>query len=155
LNIPGFSSLTYRIFVPPDATRWQHAAIHEIAVQLFLEQGTLPTLSVLDHKTFTNLANSSFDQYLLTGWPWVTNQSYYLVITNTLPTAKSFFFAMQGKNAQTDDDDGDGMLDAIERLYFGNTAQTAGGDFDNDGVNNRGEINEGTNPADRNSLRPR
>ena len=62
---------------------------------------------------------------------------------------------MDGKNALTDDDDNDGMLDAWEYQYFGNTSYTAVADPDGDGVINRDEYAEGTNPNDRTSFRPR
>jgi len=37
--------------------------------------------------------------------------------------------------------------------YFGNLSQTATGDFDHDGVSNLQEFLDGTNPADKNSVR--
>lgn len=45
------------------------------------------------------------------------------------------------------DCDGDGMPDAWELQYFGNTTNTAAGDFDGDAVNNLREYQRGTNPT--------
>jgi uncharacterized repeat protein (TIGR02543 family) len=66
------------------------------------------------------------------------------------------FFAMDGKNAVTDDNDLDGLPDAWELQYFGTiSTQIANGDPDRDGVTNLEEYQEGTNPNDVGSFRPR
>ena len=44
--------------------------------------------------------------------------------------------------------DGDGLDDDEELRYFGNLLQTAGGDFDGDGISNLDEIQNHTDPAD-------
>jgi uncharacterized repeat protein (TIGR02543 family) len=63
---------------------------------------------------------------------------------------------MDGRNYLTDDNDNDGLPDAWEILYFGNTgAQLASGDPDKDGVSNYDEYLENTNPTDPLSYRAR
>ena len=50
------------------------------------------------------------------------------------------------------DSDGDGMPDSWETLYFGSLSQTANGDYDRDGFSNAIEYQNGTNPAQPNSV---
>ena len=50
------------------------------------------------------------------------------------------------------DSDTDGMTDTWETTYFGNLAQTATGDFDNDGTNNLTEFRLGLIPNSGSSL---
>jgi hypothetical protein len=53
-----------------------------------------------------------------------------------------------------DDQDGDGIADAWEKLYFGSTNGAGGGageDPDGDGMNNLDEFHAGTNPRDGHS----
>ncbi|PYI87812.1 MAG: hypothetical protein DME26_04940, partial [Verrucomicrobia bacterium] len=103
-NLPPSGQAIYRIDVPAEATRWKHAATHVNGVLLFLEQGTLPTKSGTDAWRSSS-ANSTLNQYLLTGWPWVPNQPYFLSISNSTASAQDVVFAMDGKNAVTDDND--------------------------------------------------
>jgi len=154
-TLPPNAQLAYRIFAPADASRWKHTSIHSNIVQLYLDNGSLPTKTFADDWRSAG-PNSSFNQYL-GGWPWVPNVSYYLVVTNTSSLPQPFSFTMDGKSIANDDNDNDGMLDDWEYRYFGpgNLSQTPGNDFDGDGVTNYSEYLEGTNPADRNSLRPR
>jgi hypothetical protein len=153
-NIPPFSQVTYRVDVPPEATRWKHSSTHTTNLQLSIEQGTVPYKSANDDFR-SSTANSSLNQYLLTAWPWVPNQSYFLTVTNISSGFEPLTFTMDGRNAVTDDSDTDLLPDAWERLYFGNLNQTATGDYDGDGVSNYDEYLEGTNPADNTSFRPR
>ena len=152
-QLPPFSQVTYRIFAPPDATRWKHSATHINSVMLYLENGYLPSKVSDDWRSLS--ANSTLNQYLLANWPWQPNANYYLTITNTTASAQNYSFVMDGRNVLTDDNDSDGMLDVWERIYFGSTTPTAAGDFDGDGASNLSEYNEGTNPADPTSLLPR
>jgi uncharacterized repeat protein (TIGR02543 family) len=62
---------------------------------------------------------------------------------------------MDGRNAATDDSDGDGLPDGWEILYFGNLSQNGFDDSDGDGISNATELAEGTNPNNAASLRPR
>ena len=152
-TIPAKSQITYRIPVPDEATRLKHTSIHSANVQLFLEQGTLPSKGTSDD--WKSATSDSFLNAYLGGWPWVPGKSYFLTVSNNNTISESFSLAMDGKNATTDDDDRDGMLDAWERQYFGNTGQAPTGDFDGDGVSNFLEYVEATNPADKSSVRPR
>jgi large repetitive protein len=155
-NLPPFGQAIYRIDVPADATRWKHAATHAGGVQLHLEQGTLPLKSSFDDWRSLGTTNSTLNQYLSGTWPWVSNQSYFLMVTNTTAQSQDFVFAMDGRSIVTDDNDNDGLPDAWEFQYFGNTGtQSGSGDPDADGVTNIEEYNEGTNPNDRTSFRPR
>lgn len=153
-NLPAFSQVTYRIDVPPEATRWKHTSTHSTNLQLFIEQGTVPYKSASDDFRSSG-TNSSLNQYLLTSWPWVPNQSYFLTVTNISTNNEPLTFTLDGRNTVTDDNDNDGLPDAWELAYFGNLNQTATGDFDGDGVMNIDEYLEGTNPADNTSFRPR
>jgi len=103
------SEITYRIYAPRDATRWIHNATHVSGVKLYLENGYLPLKTAADDWQ-SPVANSSLNQYLLSGWPWEPNANYYLTITNTTGTSQPYAFVMDGRNALTDDNDVDGML---------------------------------------------
>jgi len=152
-NLLPNSQVSYRIFAPADATRWRHSSIHSNAVQLYMENGTLPAKSINDDWR-SAVANSSLNQYLSI-WPWVANVSYFLTVTNTSAVTQPFYLLMDGRNAGTDDNDTDGILDYWEYQYFGNLNQNSGNDFDFDGVSNLNEYLEGTNPTNNTSLRPR
>jgi large repetitive protein len=153
-NLPPFSQVTYRIDVPAEATRWKHSSIHSTNLQLSIEQGTVPYKSSNDDFRSSG-TNSFLNQYLLTAWPWVPNQSYFLTVTNISANPEPLTFSMDGKNAITDDNDNDLLPDAWELAYFGGYGQNATGDYDGDGVANMDEFLEGTNPADNTSFRPR
>lgn len=154
LNVAPSSQLSYRINVSPEGTRWKHSSLHTTNLLLFVEQGTLPSRTSGDDWKSSS-ANSSLNQYLLTAWPWIPNQSYFLTVTNPSSSSQSFSFTMDGRNAATDDNDNDFLPDAWELQYFGNLAQTANADGDGDGVSNLLEFQEGTSPADKGSYRPR
>jgi uncharacterized repeat protein (TIGR02543 family) len=154
-NLQPSAQVLYRIDVPADATRWKHVGAHAAGVMLFLDQGTLPTKQATDDWRSTGASNL-LNQYLLGAWPWVPNQSYFLLISNSTAQAQDVTFAMDGRNALTDDNDNDGLPDAWELLYFGNTTtQSALGDPDRDLVTNAEEYQENTNPNDATSYRPR
>lgn len=152
-TIPANGMLTYRIVTPADAFRWRHTSTHSNIVQLYLENGSLPTRSTSDDWRSTG-ANSSLTSQFLTAYPWLPSQTYYLVVTNTSATAQPFSLTMNGSN-NTADDDADGMTDSWEVRYFGSLNTTASSDSDADGVSNLNEFLDGTDPTDRYSLRPR
>jgi hypothetical protein len=152
---PGGQAL-YRVDVPIEATRWKHTATHAAGVYVGIEQGTLPRAGTEDYRNNLNQANSSYNQYLLSGWPWLAGLSYFIVISNTTAQVQDIVFAMDGKNGLTDDNDTDGLPDAWELQYFGNTSsQSSAGDPDRDGVTNYDEYLEGTNPNDASSFQAR
>jgi len=148
---PG-SQVAYRILTPADGLRWRHTSVHSNSVGVYIENGTYPTKTSSDDFRSTS-ANSSQDRFL-TAYPWLPNQTYYLLATNTSGLTQYFSFSMNGSSTNADDD-ADGMLDAWEVQYFATIAQLPNGDYDADGVSNLSEFNEGTNPTDKNSLRPR
>ncbi len=151
-TIPAYGLVAYRILTPADALRWRHTSIHASSVLVYLENGTMPTRTWSDDWWSTG-ANSSQDRYLI-GYPWLPSQAFYLVATNTSSSPQSFSLTMNGSSI-TADDDGDGLPDWWEIKYFGSLTQGPNGDYDGDGVSNLNEYLEGTNPADRNSFRPR
>jgi hypothetical protein len=153
-NLGPYGSALFRIDVPPDATRWKHTSVHTNTVTLALENGTYPTLGPSDDWKSTTV-NGALNVSLRGPWPWVTNVSFFLLMTNATNLPHTVTFNMDGKNAATDDNDNDGILDWWEYEYFGNTSYTATADPDGDGVNNRDEYADGTNPNDRTSYRPR
>jgi len=151
-SLPPGGQLVYRILTPPEALRWRHTSVHLVGVQFYIENGTLPSKTVGDDFRSTT-ANSTQDR-LLTGYPWLPNQTYFMYVTNTTIGTQSFTFTMNGSGVN-DDSDNDGMTDGWEMQYFGSITPTGNSDFDTDGVSNLNEFLEGTNPADKNSLRPR
>jgi hypothetical protein len=155
-NLTPGAHAYYRVDVPNEATRWKHNATHAVGLYLGLEQGTIPRPGTEDWRNNPGAANSSLNQYLLSNWPWVAGQSYFLLISNSTAQVQEVVFAMDGKNAATDDNDTDALPDAWELQYFGNTgAQSSAGDPDRDGVTNFDEFMEGTHPNDAASFQAR
>jgi len=150
--IPPNSQVAYRVLTPDDALRWRHTTIHSNTVTLYVENGTFPSKSVLDDNRSVG-ANSTLDRFL-TSYPWLSNQTYYLIATNTSALPQFFNLNLNGSNVAADDD-ADGMLDLWELQNFGNINSSATGDADVDGVSNLNEFLEGTNPTDKNSFYPR
>jgi hypothetical protein len=157
VTLPAFGVAKFRVPVPADATSWRHSNTHSATVQLYLDQGTLPDLSLISPYAIWQSSGGADSQLIqfLYGWPWVTNQNYYFLATNTSASAQSLTIRMDGRNAVSDDSDGDGLPDGWEILHFGNLAQDGADDTDGDGIDNATELAEGTNPANAASLRPR
>ena len=154
VSLPPHGAATFRVPVPADATSWRHQNVHSAAVGVYLDQGTLPDLD-RHYRIWENTGPNSQAVQFLSTWPWVANQHYFLIATNTSATPQSFTLNLDGRNAATDDTDGDGLPDGWEILYFGNLNQGPEGDPDGDLVNNAAEFAEGTNPAAGSSFRPR
>ena len=154
VTVPAFGMVRFRVPVPVDATSWRHTSTHSAAIQIYLDQGTLPDLGIPFSIWTSSGADSQLVRYL-GGWPWVPDQHYFFVATNTSALAQTLTINMDGRNAATDDTDGDGLPDGWELLYFGNLAQDGLGDYDGDGINNATEFAEGTNPANSASFNPR
>ncbi len=152
-TVPANSSISHRIIVPANGTRFKYTATHPSAISVRIEQGTVPNGSGPQHFVST-LANSSLNRALsVSSWPWVPGQTYYVCFTNSAASGQSITFAMDGKTALTEDEDNDGLLDAWEQLHFGNLSQTPAGDADNDGSSNGAEFADGTVPTDTNSAK--
>ncbi len=154
VSVPANGSLLYQIPVPVEATRLKYTGTHPATITTRLEQGTLPGTSGGQHYS-TSTANLTANWPLSpTTWPWVPGQTYYLRLINTAATAQTVTVNIDGKNAQTEDEDNDGLPDAWEKLYFGNlTSNNATSDPDNDGNSNAVELADGTNPKDANSAK--
>jgi hypothetical protein len=152
--MPANGTLQYRIITPSDALRWKHTSIHSNTVQVYIENGTLPTRTSSDDFRSASAANTGITGTYLTAYPWLPSQSYYLVATNTTGVAQPFSFTMSGSSTNADDDL-DGMTDLWEIQYFGNVSANPVADSDNDGVSNLNEFLDGTIPTDRASLKPR
>jgi hypothetical protein len=141
------AAVLYRVDVPPEATRWRHTATHVAEVLVCLEQGSLPRTDSSHWRSF--LENSPLSQGLnaIDGWPWLPNQSYYLLVTNTTDQTQPFTLVMDGRTAATEDEDLDGLPDVWETQQFGNLwAQSGASDADNDGLTNLEEFQLGSNP---------
>ena len=156
-TVPAYSALKYRVDVPPEARRWIHTSSHPSTVVLYLEQGAPPQVQSGYYHWVSSSANSTLNQALYNvAWPWRPGYMYFLLVTNTTASAQTFVFYMNGKNAETDDNDGDGLPDAWELMYFTSiTAYNGTHDPDADGVNNLEEYLENTIPTNAASFNPR
>ncbi|MEI7902758.1 MAG: CARDB domain-containing protein, partial [bacterium] len=98
MSIPAYGSRLYAFQVPLDATSWIHSSVHAASVQIYLEQGTLPGMDTTADWRSAGAANSRFNQTLGSPsvWPWMPNQTYYLLATNTSPTEQSYSITMSG-----------------------------------------------------------
>jgi hypothetical protein len=99
-NIPPFSEITYQVEVPADAVRWIHSTTNTSALDVYLEQGTLPSKTWLDHAYWTS-GNGSRNQYLLnpSGWPWRPGYTYYFTVANPGAAPEPFILVMKGSKA--------------------------------------------------------
>jgi large repetitive protein len=153
--LPPNGSALFRIDVPADAVRWRSFATHNASVRLSLEQGTVPRPG--DHNahywTAEGMENAEWNIDLASPnhWPWVPDQSYFLLVTNTSPTPQPFEILIDGRNAQTDDENDDGLPDFWQTQFFGsygNWEARPDADPDEDGLTNLREYEAGTNPLD-------
>ena len=131
-EVPAGGSLLYRIIAPSDAARIKWTSSHASTVQLRLEQGTFPALTGTQHFA-SNGEHASLSQ-LLSGWPWVPEETYYLRIINQGTAAAPVILTMDGKNMDADDEDRDGLPDAWERRFYRNTLNNGDEDLDEDGI---------------------
>jgi hypothetical protein len=98
-QIPPGGMLRYRIDAPNDALTWSHSALHASGVRLYLEQGTLPTMTLADH-WYSSGANSTFNASLVnSSWPWLPGYRYFLTVVNTSGSTQPFSFHMNGTGA--------------------------------------------------------
>lgn len=156
-NIPAGQKRLIRFHVPPEATRVKVDCVQSAAGLIVkLEQGAPPDLAagVSAHLQTGASPAASFviNRALGSQWPFVANQDYYLLLNNTTGAAIDSTVTMKGVNAETEDEDLDGIPDAWERLYFPlHTTHGATSDPDGDGSTNLQEYQNGTLPNDINS----
>lgn len=145
---PGASAY-YRVIIPEDGVRWRFQSQVASGVTIFIEEGTVPQPGAGSHRSMTS---GLFSQFLDSA-PWFATRTYYLRITNSTGSSQPVVVTMDGRNALTDDEDNDGLPDAWERFYFGNTwLYGAQDDPDGDGVTNINEYLRGTDPTDPDSV---
>ncbi|MCX6922905.1 MAG: hypothetical protein NT154_06800, partial [Verrucomicrobia bacterium] len=100
--IPPGGMLRYRIDVPGSALIWSNSAAHPSSVRLYLEQGTLPTMTLADH-WHSSGANSTFNADLgNSSWPWLPGYLYFLTAINNSASEQPFSFHVNGTTSQTD-----------------------------------------------------
>lgn len=152
LTLPALGTALCRVDVPADAIRWRHTSAHDAAVQVYLEQGSVPRLDQQHWRSYYE--NSELNRYLgdPSNWPWLPSQSYFLLLTNTSATPQAFHLALQGRTLATDDEDADGVPDAWEMEHFGSWWWYDGNaDPDNDGLTNTQEYQLHSNPRNGNT----
>jgi hypothetical protein len=96
------------------------------------------------------IAGATSDTLLMSNLPATSSGSFSVVISNN-----SGLFVTSTPVALWLDSRGVGMPDWWQMQYFGNLNQPPDGDYDGDGVNNRDEYLEGTNPTNAASYDPR
>ncbi len=146
MQIPPLGQALYRVDVPDDGTRWRSFSTHADSVVLHIEQGTVPKPPATHYQSAG--ADSVLKQVLdRTTWPWQPGQSYFLLVTNTSDVAQPWAIALDGRNANTEDEDEDGLPDTWERFYFGDLSALPGDDPDDDDLSNLQEFQGNTNPT--------
>jgi hypothetical protein len=151
---PGASKI-YRIDVPADAGRYIHRATVADGVKLYLSVGLIPPTSGSADWTNSGYAYyGELDRNLespggyIGNFPWVADESYYLLVENTTATNQNILVNFDGR-LFADDSDSDDLSDGWEYRYFGNLYYTGTSDYDSDLLTNAEEETLGTNPAAR------
>ena len=157
VTVPANASRLVRIATTPDAARLKIDCSQSAAgLSLKLEQGAPPFTAAVIAAHSQNASpypvTHVFNQTLSANWPFVPNQDYYLLLTNTTTSPITTTLAMRGSSMLTEDEDSDGMADVWERLHFGGLSQTPGADFDGDGSTNLQEFLNQTLPKDASSV---
>lgn len=139
-----YSSKVFRVKVPLGADEWRHTASHSNAVEVRVDQGTLPPPvgSSADPPTLVSI---NVDGDLRTGtatftastWPLLTEMDYYIVATNTSDVIEPFGLAMNGALPSARDEDADGLPDLWEEQHYqSHAAFSILDDNDGDGLSN-------------------
>jgi hypothetical protein len=124
-TIPAGGSTMIAVDVPADAYRWKHSALHPDGIQIRIEQGSTASVSGDVHYLNPGSVDSSLN-VILTSWPWVPGQRYWVRFVNTSGGALPVSFTMGGTTLATDDNDNDGVPDAWEVEMFGGTGSFTG-----------------------------
>jgi hypothetical protein len=153
-TIPPNGILKLRVDVPSDGRRLTLITTCSNTVSSYLEQGSVPTPAA-KHASWSG--NYTYTTALYNNsWPWVPGYMYFLLVTNTTGLPQSFTLNSDGRNAATDDYEGDGLPDAWELACWPSIYSYNGNsDPDVDGVNNAEEYAEGTSPCDSGDYHPR
>lgn len=77
-------------------------------------------------------------------WRWAAGTAATIIGIN-------YYNDLQKKNPY-EDKDGDGMIDSLERQYFGNLDQNPNDDYDKDGYTNLEELSKGSDPTNKDSI---
>ncbi|MEO7318019.1 MAG: hypothetical protein ABIZ56_03410, partial [Chthoniobacteraceae bacterium] len=145
-NIPANGSLLYRIAAPPEGVRFKYTSTHDAAVQVRIEQGTLPGVSGPQHYASSG-PDSALNQPLNAAtWPWVPSEDYYVRFVNTTGVVQPIVFRMDGRNLLNEDEDADGLSDFWERQKFTGLHLDGTQDLEGDGANNFLEFASNLNP---------
>lgn len=151
VQIPPGGQVLYRVDVPVEGTRWRSDATHGESVVVHVEQGSVP------QPPTTHSSSVGSNSILRAGldpvtWPWQPGQSYFLLVANGSDSVQPWSITLDGRNANTEDDDEDGLLDVWERRYFGNLDGQPGEDPDGDALTNLQEFQGGTDPTVSNAV---
>ena len=91
----------------------------------------------------TAISGATGDSYFLTNFTAAMEGNYTVKVTNSSGSVTS------AVATPYIDANGNGLPDSWEMAYFGNLNQTAGGDYDGDGITNIQEFYDGTDPTVR------
>lgn len=95
---PGEQAV-FRIDVPANATVWQHTGVTGAGACLYLQKGTVPSLTSPDWVGCSTGSSLSRD---LNGYPWLPGHSYYMLLRNSSAGTLSMGFTMNGQTSGGD-----------------------------------------------------
>ena len=96
-NLPPFSQVTYRIDVPPKP-RGGNIPRRIAPISSSSSSRGPFRINPLTTTFRSSGTNSALNQYLLTAWPWVPNQPYFLTVSNVSAGIEPLTFTMDGRN---------------------------------------------------------
>jgi len=145
----------YRVDVPEDGARWIHQTTGASGIYYRLSLDTIPPDSGADWSaSSTSDRTHDVGLYDDSGYaynhPWRPARSYYFRVTNTSDGDQPFAITLDGRDT-SDDSDSDGLPDWWEYDSFGSLYNDGDDDYDSDGLDNAGELAEGTDATDRDS----
>ena len=158
-SIPAGQKRLIRFHVPTEATRIRFECLQSTTgLQVKLEQGAPPDLSagVTAHLQSPSSYPALYkvNQPITGRWPFVSNENYYLMLSNTTAASIDTVVTMSGVDPSTEDEDADGIPDAWELKYFPSLAACNPlVDSDSDGSTNLQEFLNGTIPTNAQSVK--